>query len=39
MSCALHLAEAGWRVLLLEGREIGFGGDGRNVGLINGACG
>lgn len=35
MSCALHLAEAGRRVLLLESREIGFGGAGRNVGLIN----
>ncbi|MDR7219889.1 FAD-binding oxidoreductase [Aminobacter aminovorans] len=35
MSCALHLAEAGRRVVLLEGREIGFGGAGRNVGLIN----
>lgn len=35
MSCALHLAEAGRRVVLLEAREIGFGGAGRNVGLIN----
>ncbi|UCI34646.1 NAD(P)/FAD-dependent oxidoreductase [Mesorhizobium sp. B4-1-4] len=35
MSCALHLAEAGRQVVLLEGREIGFGGAGRNVGLIN----
>ncbi len=35
MSCALHLAEAGRRVVLLEGKEIGFGGAGRNVGLIN----
>jgi glycine/D-amino acid oxidase-like deaminating enzyme len=35
MSCALHLAEAGRRVVVLEGREIGFGGAGRNVGLIN----
>lgn len=35
MSCALHLAEAGRRVVLLESREIGFGGAGRNVGLIN----
>lgn len=35
MSCALHLAEAGRRVVLLEGQEIGFGGAGRNVGLIN----
>lgn len=35
MSCALHLAEAGRQVVLLEGQEIGFGGAGRNVGLIN----
>ncbi|UVK54580.1 FAD-binding oxidoreductase [Mesorhizobium sp. AR02] len=35
MSCALHLAEAGRRVVLLESREVGFGGAGRNVGLIN----
>ncbi|WP_395450712.1 NAD(P)/FAD-dependent oxidoreductase [Aminobacter sp. UC22_36] len=35
MSCALHLAEAGRQVVLLEGKEIGFGGAGRNVGLIN----
>lgn len=35
ISAALHLAEAGRRVILLEGAEIGFGGAGRNVGLIN----
>ncbi len=35
ISAALHLAEAGRRVILLEGTEIGFGGAGRNVGLIN----
>lgn len=35
LSAALHLAEAGVRVILLEAREIGFGGAGRNVGLIN----
>ncbi|MBB3609853.1 FAD-binding oxidoreductase [Rhizobium sp. BK602] len=35
LSAALHLAEAGRRVVVLEGREIGFGGSGRNVGLIN----
>lgn len=35
MSCALHLAEAGRKVVLLEAHEIGFGGAGRNVGLIN----
>ncbi len=35
LSAALHLAEAGASVALLEAREIGFGGAGRNVGLIN----
>jgi glycine/D-amino acid oxidase-like deaminating enzyme len=34
-STALHLAERGSRVVLLEGAEIGFGGSGRNVGLVN----
>ena len=35
LSSALHLAEAGSKVVLLEANEIGFGGAGRNVGLIN----
>jgi glycine/D-amino acid oxidase-like deaminating enzyme len=35
ISAALHLAEAGHHVIVLEGNEIGFGGAGRNVGLIN----
>ncbi|KQV73108.1 FAD-binding oxidoreductase [Rhizobium sp. Root1220] len=35
LSSSLHLAEAGSKVVLLEAREIGFGGAGRNVGLIN----
>lgn len=35
LSAALHLAEAGADVRLLEAREIGFGGAGRNVGLVN----
>ncbi len=35
LSAALHLAEAGTRVVLLEAQEFGFGGAGRNVGLIN----
>lgn len=35
LSSALHLAEAGVNVILLEAKEIGFGGAGRNVGLIN----
>lgn len=36
LSAALHLAEKGAKVILLEAHEIGFGGAGRNVGLING---
>ncbi|PDS98598.1 FAD-dependent oxidoreductase [Rhizobium sp. S9] len=35
LSSGLHLAEAGSKVVLLEAKEIGFGGAGRNVGLIN----
>lgn len=35
LSAALHLAEAGAEVALLEAKEIGFGGAGRNVGLVN----
>ena len=35
LSAALHLAEAGASVVLLEGVEIGYGGSGRNVGLVN----
>jgi glycine/D-amino acid oxidase-like deaminating enzyme len=35
LSAALHLAEAGVDVVLLEAAEIGFGGAGRNVGLVN----
>jgi L-pipecolate oxidase len=34
-SAALHLAEAGAKVALLEAAGIGFGGSGRNVGLVN----
>lgn len=34
-SAALHLAEAGLSVRLLEAETIGFGGSGRNVGLVN----
>lgn len=34
-SAALHAARAGARVRLLEAREIGYGGSGRNVGLVN----
>lgn len=35
LSAALHLAEAGVRVAVVEAEEIGFGGSGRNVGLVN----
>jgi glycine/D-amino acid oxidase-like deaminating enzyme len=35
ISAALHLAEAGQRAVVLEAHEIGFGGAGRNVGLVN----
>src|ERR1700756_2088498 len=35
LSAALNLAEAGARVVALEAVEIGFGGAGRNVGLVN----
>lgn len=35
LSAALHLAEGGADVALLEQVEIGFGGAGRNAGLVN----
>ena len=35
LSTALHLAQAGAKVVALEAVEIGFGGAGRNVGLVN----
>jgi glycine/D-amino acid oxidase-like deaminating enzyme len=35
LSTALHLAEQGVRVVVLEAVEVGFGGSGRNVGLVN----
>jgi glycine/D-amino acid oxidase-like deaminating enzyme len=35
LSAALHLAEAGAKVVALEAVEIGYGGAGRNVGLVN----
>lgn len=34
-SAALHLAEGGVDAVVLEAEEIGFGGSGRNVGLVN----
>ena len=35
LSAALHAAEAGASVVVLDVAEIGFGGSGRNVGLVN----
>ncbi|WP_027038509.1 NAD(P)/FAD-dependent oxidoreductase [Mesorhizobium ciceri] len=35
LSAALHLAEAGLKVSVLEAFEIGYGASGRNVGLVN----
>lgn len=35
LSTALHLAEKGTSAIVLEGIEIGYGGSGRNVGLVN----
>ncbi|WP_372762025.1 NAD(P)/FAD-dependent oxidoreductase [Pseudoalteromonas sp.] len=35
VSCALRLAEQGKKVVLLESQYIGYGGSGRNVGLVN----
>lgn len=35
VSCALRMAEKGLKVLLLEAESIGYGGSGRNVGLVN----
>jgi len=35
LSAALHLAQGGADVVVLEAQAIGFGGSGRNVGLIN----
>ncbi|KAF1022504.1 MAG: Gamma-glutamylputrescine oxidoreductase [Paracidovorax wautersii] len=35
LSAALHLREGGARVAVLEAQDVGFGGSGRNVGLVN----
>ncbi len=35
LSAALQAAQSGARVVLLEGKRIGHGGSGRNVGLVN----
>ncbi len=35
LSSALHLAEQGVSVVLLEARNVGYGGSGRSAGLVN----
>ena len=35
LSTALHLAKKGIRAIVLEAGDVGFGGAGRNVGLVN----
>ena len=35
LSCALRLAQKGIKVTVVEGQQVGFGGSGRNVGLVN----
>jgi glycine/D-amino acid oxidase-like deaminating enzyme len=35
LSAALHLADEGKSAVVLEADEVGFGGSGRNVGLVN----
>ena len=35
LSCAIHLAEAGADVVVLEAKGIGHGGSGRNMGQVN----
>jgi glycine/D-amino acid oxidase-like deaminating enzyme len=35
LSTALHLAEHGAKAVVLEAADVGFGGSGRNVGLVN----
>ncbi|MFT7757743.1 UNVERIFIED_CONTAM: FAD-dependent oxidoreductase, partial [Salmonella enterica subsp. enterica serovar Enteritidis] len=35
LSAALHLAETGTSVAVLDAVDIGYGGSGRNVGLVN----
>mgnify|MGYP000694517378 FL=1 len=39
LSTALHLAERGISSVVIEAAEIGFGGSGRNVGLVNAEIG
>ncbi|MGZ6042874.1 MAG: FAD-dependent oxidoreductase, partial [Asticcacaulis sp.] len=35
LSCALHLAQKGVKAVVFDAAGIGFGGAGRNVGLVN----
>lgn len=35
LSAALTLAEAGAKVVIIDAQDVGFGGAGRNVGLVN----
>lgn len=35
LSCAIQLASQGMQVVVLEAQCVGFGGSGRNVGLVN----
>ena len=35
LSCALHLSQQGATVCLIESKNFGFGGSGRNAGLVN----
>ena len=37
LSTALHCAERGLSALVLEAKHVGYGGSGRNVGLVNAA--
>ena len=38
LSTALHAAEAGLSAQVVEAKQIGYGGSGRNVGLVNAAA-
>ena len=35
LSAALHAAKSGMRVAVIDANHVGFGGSGRNVGLVN----